>query len=205
VSSAPTLAAALESALNAYLKQVPDVEQRAAALQGKVIALSITGTHLTLYFLPAADGVQVLSHYEGDIDTHLSGSPLGFARLALDRREDALFQGAVSIDGDTDVGQQFQELLAGADWDWEEQLSRIAGDVIAHQAGNLGRQAKRFLDESRTTLAQDCSEYLQEEARLLPTRIEVEYFLSDVDRIRDDVSRLEARVERLLRIADPAL
>ena len=202
MTSAPTLAAALESALNGYLKHVPDVAQRTGALQGKVIALSITGTHLTLYFLPAVDGVQVLSHYEGDIDTHLSGSPLGFARLALDRREDALFQGAVSIDGDTDIGQQFQELLAGADWDWEEQLSRITGDVIAHQAGKLARQAGHFFNEGRATLAQDLSESLQEETRLLPTRLEAEYFLSDVDRLRDDVSRLEARVARLSRLAD---
>jgi ubiquinone biosynthesis protein UbiJ len=204
VTSSPTLAAALESALNVYLRQVPGWEQRAAALQGKVIALSITGTDLTLYFFPAAEGVQVLSRYEGDIDTHLSGSPLGFARLALDRREDALFQGAVRIEGDTGIGEQFQELLAGADWDWEEQLSRFTGDVIAHQAGALARQAKRFFDDSRETLTRDTGEYLQEEARLLPTRVEVEYFLSDVDRLRDDVSRLEARVARLLRLADKA-
>ncbi len=202
MTTATTLAAALESALNAYLKRVPDVARRTALLQGKAIAVSITGTPLTLYFLPVAGAVQVLSHYEGDIDTHLRGSPLGFARLAVDRREDALFQGSVSIDGDTDIGQQFQELLAGADWDWEEQLSRITGDVVANQVGNLGRQAKQLFDESRATLAQDLGEYLQEEARLLPTRIETEYFLSDVDHLRDDVSRLEARVARLLRLVD---
>lgn len=202
MTSALTLAAALESALNAYLKQIPDVAQRLEALQGKVIALSITGTSLNLYFLPEANNVQVLSHYQGDIDTHLSGSPLGFARLALERREDALFQGAIRIEGDTDVGQQFQELLAGADWDWEEQLSRFTGDAIAHQAGVLGRQLRRFFDDSGATLTRDCGEYLQEEARLLPTRIEVDYFLGDVDHLRDAVSRLEARIQRLLRVAD---
>jgi ubiquinone biosynthesis protein UbiJ len=193
-----TLAAALESALNHYLDLDPRGLQRAASLQGKVIALSLTGIGLTLYFLPDASGVQVLSRYEGDIDTHLSGTPLGFARLGLDRREDALFQGAVRIDGDTAIGQQFQELLARVDWDWEEQLSHLTGDVIAHQAGRLAERAGRLLQDGRETLASDCSEYLQEEARLLPTRIEVEYFLDDVDRLRDDTERLQARVERLL-------
>jgi ubiquinone biosynthesis protein UbiJ len=202
VTPTSTLAATLERVLNAYLKQVPDMQRRAATLQSKAIALTITGTSLTLYFLPAADGVQVLGHYEGDVDTHLKGSPLGFARLALGRREDALFEGAVRIEGDTDIGQQFQDLLIGADWDWEEQLSHFTGDLIAHQIGELGRQVKRFLDDSRETLAADCSEYLQEETRLLPTRVEVEYFLSDVDHLRDAVSRLEARVERLSRRMD---
>lgn len=199
-----TLAAALESALNFYLGQDPENTQRAASLQGKVIALSITGMGLTLYFLPAAEGVQVLGHYEGDIDARLSGSPLGLARLGLDRREDALFAGAVKIDGDAAVGQQFQELLARTDWDWEEQLSRVTGDVFAHQAGRLAARVGQLWRDSRETLAGDCSEYLQEEARLLPTRIEVTYFLDDVDRLRDDAERLAARVERLLRAVDAA-
>jgi len=200
-----TLAAALESALNLYLDQDPESAHRTAALQGKVIALSVTGSGLTLYFLPDAEGVQVLSHYEGDIDTHLSGSPPGFARLALDRREDALFQGAVKIDGDTAIGQQFQALLASADWDWEEQLSRVTGDVIAHRAGRLVAQFRQVFREGRETLASDCSEYLQEEAQLLPTQIEVEYFLNDVDRLRDDSERLQARIERLLHAVEQAL
>jgi ubiquinone biosynthesis protein UbiJ len=203
--STSTLAAALESALNHYLDRDPESSQRTAALQGKVIALSVTGTGLTLYFLPDADGVQVLSRYEGDIDTHLSGSPPGFARLALDRREDALFQGAVKIDGDTATGQQFQELLASTDWDWEEQLSHLTGDVVAHQVGRLVAEFGQVIRDSRETLASDCSEYLQEEAQLLPTQIEVEYFLNDVDRLRDDTERLQARIERLLHTVDQSL
>jgi ubiquinone biosynthesis protein UbiJ len=200
--SGSTLAAALETALELYLKQEPEALQRASGLHGKVISIDLSGTGLTLYFLPDPDGVQVLSHYEGRVDTQLSGTPLGFAQLALDSREDALFQGAVKIVGDTETGQAFQELLAGVDWDWEEQLSHVTGDVIAHQAGNLAQQAKRILDGSRETLTQDCSEYLQEEARLLPTQIEVDYFLNDVDLLRDDVERLEMRVKRLLHTMD---
>lgn len=200
MTPAPTLAAALESALNLYLKQDPDALKRAAELQGKVIAIGLSGTGLVLYFLPDPDGVQVLSHYEGEVDTRLAGTPLGFARLALDSREDALFQGAVKIEGDTDTGQAFQDLLAGVDWDWEEQLSRVTGDVVAHQAGKLSKQAKQLFRDGRDTLAQNCSEYLQEEAQLLPTQTEVEYFLADVDQLRDDVERLQARVKRLLQV-----
>jgi len=197
VTAASTLAAALESALGLYLGQNPDAIRRCAQLEGKVMALGVTGTGLTLYFIAAADGMQVLGHYEGEVDTYLSGSPLGLARLALGSREDALFQGAVQITGDTETAQLFQELLAGADWDWEEQLSRITGDVLAHQAGTLARRAGRFLHEARETLLQDTGEYLQEESRLLPARIEIEYFMADIDRLRDDVERLSARVARL--------
>jgi ubiquinone biosynthesis protein UbiJ len=41
------------------------------------------------------------------------------------------------------------------------------------------------------------SEYLTEEARLLPHRFEVEDFLGEVDVLRDDCERLAARISLL--------
>ncbi|HHJ15353.1 MAG TPA: sterol-binding protein [Gammaproteobacteria bacterium] len=199
MTSTTPLAAALETALNLYLKQDPLALQRCAKLDGKVIAVDITDLGLSLYFLPGSNGVLVAGHYEGDADTRLRGSLPGFVRLTLGSREDALFKGAVEIQGDTDTGHQFQAILSGVDWDWEEQLSRVTGDLLAHQAGSLVRKAKHFIKSSQATLQQDLSEYLQEEARILPTAIEVRYFLDDVDRLRADVDRLAARLDRLHR------
>ena len=198
MTTVPTLAAALESALDLYLKQDSAALQRCAKMTGKCVAISLSGTGVTLYFLPDNDGIQVLSQYEGDVDTLLTGSPLGFARLGFDSREDALFQGAVQIEGDTAIGQQFQDIFAGGSWDWEEQLSKFTGDIIAHQAGKFVRHAQHFFKDTSNTFADNSSEYLQEEARLLPTRVEIRYFLDDVDKLRSDIDRLDARVERLL-------
>jgi len=194
-----TLCGAIESALNFYLRQDRQALDKCRALEGKVIAIDFVVPGALFYFLPHASGVQVLSHYEGQADTRLTGSPLGFARLTLDDREDALFTGAVRIEGDTETGQKFQDLLAGTDWDWEEQLSRLTGDVIAHQIGTLYRRAQHLASDSRRTLERDISEYLQEEACLLPTRDEVESFLEQIDLIRSDTDRLSARMQRLMR------
>ena len=198
------LSAALETALNLYLQQDPQAMERCAALTDRVIAIDLTVPGVSLYFLPDAQGIQVLSHYEGEVDTRLTGSPLGFARLSLGKSEDALFAGTVRIDGDTEIGQKFQDLLAGTDWDWEEQVSRFIGDIVAHQLGNAVRRMQRFVSESRATLEQDVGEYLQEEARLLPVREEVAGFLEQVDVLRSAADRLAARVQRLLELQDPA-
>ncbi len=202
MTPATILAAALETALDLYLKEDPQALEQCTALGGRIIALDIIGLGLSLYFFPGRNGIQVSSHYDGDVDTRLKGSPLGFARLAVGSREDSLFKGAVEIRGDTETGQRFQELLAQADWDWEEQLSHVTGDIIARQTGNLARRAKRFMADSRETLERDVTEYLQEEARLLPTHIEVTHLLEDVDQLRADVDRLSARVKRLLEAMD---
>ncbi|TCK16839.1 ubiquinone biosynthesis protein UbiJ [Thiogranum longum] len=204
MSTPALISAALESALDLYLKQDPDALQRCAALRDKVIAINLTGTDFSLYLLPDAEGIKVLTHYEGKPDTLLRGTPAGFARLALETREDALFHGAVEIIGDTETGQAFQELLSRVDWDWEEQLSRLTGDTVAHQLGELVRKGQRWLTESGDTLQQDLSEYLQEEARLLPARVELSTFLDAVDQLRSDTDRLSARVERLLNLHEEA-
>ena len=202
-----TATAALEAALNRYLALDPATPRGMAELEGRVIGLQWRGTGLTLYFLPGPRGIQLLNHYEGEPDTLLSGSPLALAELGLGGdRERALFSGAVEIRGDTETGQRFQQILEAMDIDWEEHLSRFIGDLAAHQAGQLARAGRQYARTSADTLRQDLGEYLTEEARLLPVRIQVENFLADIDRLRMDVDRLEARVQRLLTHAhrDPA-
>ena len=83
------------------------------------------------------------------------------------------------------------------DIDWEEQLSKLTGDVIAHQLGNGARRIGTLLKHGRRTLQQDIGEYLQEELRVLPSRIETENFSSDVTRLSIDADRLAARIRRL--------
>ena len=41
------------------------------------------------------------------------------------------------------------------------------------------------------------AEYLQEEGRDVPARVEVDEFLEGVDRLRDDTERLDAKLARL--------
>ena len=191
--------AALETALNRYLELDPDTLQRLASLEGRVIGVQWRGTALALYFLPGANGLQLLSRYEGEPDTRLTGSPFALAGLGLGGdREQALFSGAVEIRGDTETGQRFQQVLEAMDIDWEEHLSHLVGDVAAHQAGRLARAGRQYLHNSADTLRQDLGEYLTEEAQLLPARIQVDNFLADIDRLRMDADRLEARVQRLL-------
>ncbi len=197
MTPASALAAAFESALDLYLKQDPEALRRCGSMAGRVIALDIIGLGVSLYFLPGPDGIQVLGHFEGEADTRLRGTPLGFARMSLGSRDDTVFEGAVEIRGDTETGQQLQDIFTSIEWDWEEQLSRLTGDVVAHQIGTLARQTRQLLGANRNTLERDVSEYLQEESLLLPCRIEVDRFLSEVDRLRADLDRLSARVERL--------
>ena len=192
---------ALERALNRLLALDPDARRRLAGLHGRVIRIDLRGTGTELNFVPRHDGrLQLLGNIEHEPDCILSGSPVDLMR-AGDRSSGhaQLFAGHVQITGDTEVAHRFSEALAGIDIDWEEQLSHLTGDIAAHEIGRslraAAREGRRFGQSAQDNL----SEYLTEEARLLPHRFEVGDFLADVDDLRDAVDRLEARITLLER------
>ena len=192
------LIAALETAFNRYLSLDPDTLPKLGEMEGKVIAVDISGFGLALYLFPGIDGIMISDRYEGEADATLKGSPLALTRLGL--AEDAapiLFSGEVTIEGDTQLGRQFKKMLAQLDIDWEELLARRIGDIAAHKVGNLARSFNTWQQRAANSLIQNVGEYLQEEVRQLPARNEVKHYLNQVDVLRDDTARLEARIARL--------
>jgi ubiquinone biosynthesis protein UbiJ len=190
--------AVLESALNRLLRLDPETRSQLAELQGRVIELNLKGLDETLFVVPSPRGVEILTSYEGEADCTLRGTPISLAAMSRDAGDARqLFSGEVEITGDTELGHRFGSILSRLDVDWEEQMSRLTGDLVAHQVGGGVRSAlqwgKRGLNAATTNLR----EYLQEEIRLLPSRYEANEFLAQVDGLRDDVERLEARVSRL--------
>ena len=189
----------VEQAINALLALDPVASGRLAGLHGRVVRIHLSGIDLDINVVPGHDGrVQLLGSIEGEPDATLSGSPLDLMRANDKEKGHAqLFAGNVRIDGDSAIAQGFSEALGGLDIDWEEQLSRLTGDVVAHEIGRGVRAAQREGDRIGHSMRDNLSEYLTEEARLLPHRYEVGEFLAEVDTLRDDVDRLAARIALL--------
>jgi ubiquinone biosynthesis protein UbiJ len=189
--------APLESLLNRNLAASAAARALCQRLDAKVLALHIEGVPLSVYFKSHGESMTLHTEHQGTPDATLSGSPLSLLRLAGPSPEAALRGGSVHIEGDAEVAQTFSELLKAAQPDLEEELSRVVGDVAAHQIGNAARSALGFARRAKDTFMQNVAEYLQEEGRDVPNRTEAEEFLQGVDKVRDDVERLEARLSLL--------
>ncbi len=190
---------ALEAAINHCLQFDPDALQRMRALTGKVVGIELLGLNLKFYLLPDSVGLQLRAEFDGEVDVWLRGAPLSMMRMGLGGdQQKALFSGDVEIEGDTETGQHIRDIMNDLDLDWEEQIAQLAGDVVGHKIGNVVRGVAGWAIQTRSTIEQDVSEYLQEESRLLPHREEIGPFLEAVDTLRSDVDRMEARVQRLL-------
>ena len=192
------LAQTLEGGLNAYLRRDPDTAARFASVEGKVLALELSGIDLVLFVSVEDQRLRVDSALEQTPDAVLRGTPLAFTRLALASDPTrSLATGDVQIEGETQVGEAFRSLFTAVEIDWEEELSRVIGDIPAHQIGTWARSLGSWGQRSIESLRMDLTEYLQAESRTLPARVEVDRFLDQVDTLRADLDRLEARIQRL--------
>jgi ubiquinone biosynthesis protein UbiJ len=166
-------------------------------LEGRALGVRVEGLPVHVVARVTASRITLASGGESEPDSTVSGTPLSLLALAGPDGQGRLRSGAVTISGDAEIAQSFQDLLRAARPDLEEELSRLIGDVAAHQIGNLVRSAGGWGRKAAATFAANVSEYLQEESRDLVTRTEIEEFLAGVDELREAADRLQARVGQL--------
>lgn len=194
----PILTSVIETALNQYLALDEDVGAFLTPLAGKVIAVTIEPFNETLYFCPTESKIQLLESYQGEADTTISGSLTALGLMGLNASSmKSVFNGEVRIDGDTETGRRFQRLFEQLDIDLEEKLSHVTGDILAHKIGNLFRSGRDWSKQSLETFRLNLEEFLQEETRDVPAKAEADSFFRQVDELRADFDRLEARIDRL--------
>ncbi len=185
----------LESVINRYLALDPETLEKLATLSGKVIKLELIGIDKTLYMLPNETGMQVMTKCDEAADTVLRGTPMSLFKMGMvSNVASLLLTGEVEISGDTKLGHQFKNIFSSMDIDWSEPLANIMGDGLAYQVSQSGKQFGSWGKDTIKSVATSFSEYLQEESRDVVTETELDMFYKQVDQLRDNVDRLQARV-----------
>jgi ubiquinone biosynthesis protein UbiJ len=183
--------------LNRNIQESTPARELCLELSGMVAAVHVSNTALAAYFIVDDEAIDVAATSSQDPDVIITGSLITLASLAGQSGTTAIRDGSLDISGDAELAGQFQQLLSFARPDIEEELSGIVGDAAAHRLGKLARGFGRWGREARSTMAANIREYLQEESRDAPSRYEVEKFNTNVSKLRDDVDRIEARLNRL--------
>lgn len=192
--------AAAEQAVNRALEMAPASQRELAALDGCVFGLHCTAPELDVYLQPGPEGVRLMSRYGQAPTTSVKGSASDFSDLATSSDPAAtLINGALELEGDSGPLIELQKILSGLDMDWEASLVEHLGDVAGHQLAELLRATFNWSKATGNSLGRQLSEFIHEEARLTPPRLELEDFYRDVQELGQRVDRLEARAQRLYR------
>ncbi|MBK4989012.1 ubiquinone biosynthesis accessory factor UbiJ [Pseudomonas sp. S36] len=197
------LLASVEHGLNRILRMDSTAMPRLAALEGKVIEIDCQQPALQVFILPDEQGLMLASSWEGSVDCTLRAPAGSLAQLALARDKTAVLHSPqVELHGDTAALLDLFGILQDLELDWEHELQNWLGPVpTALLAGHVRLRA-RWTRQSLARLSQSLSEYLAEESRTLVGKREAEAAFSEIDTLKLDTERLEARLKRLSRSLD---
>ncbi|MDN3577947.1 hypothetical protein QWZ03_14335 [Chitinimonas viridis] len=182
--------------LNHLLNQRADLRGELRHHAGQVVAISVPPFRLV--FVIGDDGYLLAS--EAPPHASISIAPWLLPRLAL---RDPAAERELQLAGDSQLAATVGRVLQALDWDAEADLARVVGDIPAHRMATWARELVGDPRRIARNLAEATQEYLQEEARLLATRPATAHFVAQVDTLRDDVARLEKRLQRLERPTTP--
>ncbi len=190
--------AAVERVVNQALELDPAGRKRLDKLADCVFALHCTGPTLDVYLQPGSGRVRLMGYYDGPVTTSVRGLASDFAEVATAKDPTAaLINGKLALSGDSAPLIELQKIITALDIDWEAPLVDALGDVAGHQLAQLLRGAYGWGRQASGGLARQLEEFIHEEARLSPPRLELEDFYRDVQQLGLQVDRLESRTRRL--------
>jgi ubiquinone biosynthesis protein UbiJ len=194
------IAALLQSAINHVLRFAPATSQELAGLQDRTLRLDFTAPELQL-ILRIGRGKVVFQPAEPGqpADAVLTGPLLSVLRqVGMKTTPGQQLSGPVKVRGDVELVERIAMVMRQHDYDFEEPLSRLVGDVAAHQAGQALRSVGRWVGRFGRELFAAGVRMARDEAQWTPERHGFADFAAEVAATSDAVDRLEARL-RVLR------
>lgn len=188
--------------LNRQLRESVSAARAATELEGRSCRIAVEGLGLD-FVLRVEHGRIVAAAQTGREDVTIEGPPLDLLRLARGQEVGRIRETRVRVSGEVRTAEKFAELFKLAAPDLEEELAGWIGDVPAHALADTVRRGRAWMFAAIEALRDDTAEYLKEERRVLAGPHEAEEFYAGVDRLRDDVDRAAARLERLARALGP--
>lgn len=194
----PLVTAIIETSLNARIKDEPQLVDRLARLKGQVIQVHLKELNKTLTFV-FSHQIDVLAKYDATPNCYLSLQLAVIPQLSEQANITQLIkQEKLELEGDIQLAQKFSQFLIECKPDFEEWLSRLTGDVVAHTLVQGALNVGEFVKRQATKHQNQIAEVLTEEWKLAPAPLEIADFCDQVDEVKSHSARLEARLNQLL-------
>ena len=189
---------AIEHGINLALQQDVPSQQRLSKIAGQQVFLYVEDFALILQVHILEQGVMLhkpdsLDEIELDpkLDTLVQGPSSAYRKLL---EGDGFFDGDLRIQGNAQTLMTLHKVMENFELDWEGLLADHIGDLPAAALARLLRAqwswSKSFATNTRMQLVQ----HLQTDSQLLPSKIEFEAFVDQLERFGTELDRFEAKL-----------
>ena len=148
------------SIIDHVLNQNDWMREKLSQYENKVIALIIGP--FTFDFIVCSDGNLKTIKNPSNSDTKIQMSIDAFIKTFITKEKKG-----INISGDINLARDFADILSAIEWDIEDDLSRIFGDIVAHEISQAG---KSFMQQNKRNVLEISGalvEFWQEENKIL--------------------------------------
>ena len=156
----------------------------------KKIRLKFENISFVIFF---EDDIKIVEEDDSvDLEVYISLDALPSILFGIDD-----FKKKVKLNGDANVASLLNDLIENFDLNIEEKLAVFFGEFNASLITKIYLTIKSELNNFSINFKGMVAEFIDREKTLIPSKNEIENFNNSVDKIRDDVERLQQRTSIL--------
>ena len=184
--------------LNRALSDDTWATQRLSAFAGATVRITLADKPIVRYTVEP-NGLLAAHEAFGDDEPTLSIDlpPDAASRFMSHGRQGILK--AAKIRGNIDLANAVNDVLDNIRPDPEAFLASKIGDIAAHRAMGVFHSLKQGAEQLMGRLKDQFTEHVAEGHSVIVPNDEITHFMTEVDKLRNDVARLQQRIDRLSR------
>jgi ubiquinone biosynthesis protein UbiJ len=194
----------VENILNAIVRRDPHIAKKLVAFDSKCIEIVSLRPNFSLSIRFEDDTIKLSAIDTQTLGIQADATITGnaenlFGLLTKKSDQRAMADAAIDISGDATLVQDLHVTIESLDVDWQDYLAPILGDVLSNELGEIQSNARDWSKSTGTSMHRGVRDYLSEEARLVPSELEVDSFSNRLDQLRLSIDRVAAKTELLKR------
>lgn len=182
----------------------PKLLQKLQKLDAKSVQIKLNGLPVDLIYIIKFNNAHIVINSINNnkiADLNINLMPGSLIRAKVIGVEQSIRNRDIEFTGDLHLAMELQSIFNSIEFNFKDRLQQkiadITSDSFAWQFINILDKIFERIDLKNKELTEQITDYVQLEQGLLVNKFVMEDFISEVDRIRDDVERLAVRIEKL--------
>ena len=178
--------------INHLIQQNPETQHALAGYNGIVLTLNIAGLRVHGQF--NAQGFLEASEREADTVPSFHASAM---QKLMQKQMPGV--GDFDIGGNQELGFNLLPLIGSLRYDASDDLARLFGNAAAGSIASRAEKVGHTLKQIGQSLMDQAADFAKEPQAPVISREEFDEWKNEVDRLRDDIARLHARLDKFER------
>ncbi len=180
-----------QNVVNYALSLDPHTQKALTELRNRSIALHVLSLEKTIYLHIDAQNIFFSLRAPKTVDVTITASGKSLWHLS---QKTATPNQQVQMHGNMHVAQKLSHILHDFHPDWEEALAHTLGDVAGHALAQTLRSAHEYVKQTAADILKQGAAYVVNEDPMIAAKPSIDYFIEEVDKVRNKCDRLAVRV-----------